>query len=85
VNICISSPASSSPESPGVLRTVPLCEVGYMYALGKKLCLLKDHTFTALHTDLTGKLYREFDPYDPDGTIPSQLSRWLNDRGLSGR
>jgi hypothetical protein len=58
-------------------------EVGYMYALGKKLCLLKDRTLTALHTDLVGKLYRPFDPYDPDGTIPSQLSRWLNDRGLS--
>jgi nucleoside 2-deoxyribosyltransferase len=60
-------------------------EVGYMYALGKKLCLLKDRTLTALHSDLTGKLYREFDPYDPDGTIPSQLSGWLNDRGLSQR
>jgi hypothetical protein len=60
-------------------------EVGYMYALGKKLCLLKDRKLTALHSDLTGKLYREFDPYDPDGTIPSQLSRWLKDRGLSQR
>jgi hypothetical protein len=60
-------------------------EVGYMYALGKKLCLLKDRTLPALHTDLTGMLYREFDPYDPDGTIPAQLSRWLNDRGLSRR
>jgi hypothetical protein len=60
-------------------------EVGYMYAMGKQLCLLKDRTLTALHTDLMGKLYREFDPYDPDGTIPPQLSRWLNDRGLSRR
>ncbi len=60
-------------------------ELGYMYAMRKPLCLLKDRTLTALHTDLMGKLYREFDPYDPDGTIPPQLSRWLNDRGLSRR
>jgi hypothetical protein len=60
-------------------------EVGYMYALGKKLCLLKDRTLTALRSDLTGKLYHEFDPYDPDGTIPPQLSRWLKGRGLSQR
>jgi nucleoside 2-deoxyribosyltransferase len=39
-------------------------EVGYMYALGKILCLLKDQTLTALHTDLVRKLYRPFDPYD---------------------
>lgn len=60
-------------------------EMGYMYAMGKPLCLLKDRTLTALHTDLMGKLYREFDPYDPGGTIPPRLSRWLNDRGLSKR
>jgi hypothetical protein len=60
-------------------------EVGYMYAMGKPLCLLKDQTMTALHTDLMGKLYRQFDPHDPDGTIPPRLSRWLNDRGLLKR
>ena len=71
-------------EAKGFNPNVSL-EVGYMYALGKKLCLLKDLTLTALHTDLTGKHYREFDPYDPEGTIPPQLSRWLKDRGLSQR
>ena len=53
--------------------------------MGKPLCLLKDQTMTALHTDLMGKLYRQFDPHDPDGTIPPRLSRWLNDRGLLKR
>jgi hypothetical protein len=37
-------------------------EVGYMIALGKKVCLLKDQTLPKLHTDLVSKLYKEFDP-----------------------
>jgi hypothetical protein len=57
-------------------------EVGYMLALRKHVCLLKDRTLTALHTDLVGKLYKEFDPLDPIATIPNELSRWLKDKGL---
>ncbi len=57
-------------------------EVGYMFALRKQVCLLKDRTLSTLHADLVGKLYREFDPQDPAGTIPEALSRWLKDKGL---
>lgn len=53
-----------------------------MLALRKPVCLLKDRTLTALHTDLVGKLYKEFDPLDPIATIPNELSRWLKDKGL---
>jgi len=60
-------------------------EFGYMYAMRKPLCLLKDQSLRALHTDLVGKLYRSFDSYDPAGTIPPQLSRWLTDRAMSKR
>lgn len=60
-------------------------ELGYMYAMRKPLCLLKDKDLTALHSDLVGKLYREFDSYDPAGTIPPRLSRWLTDWALSRR
>lgn len=60
-------------------------EFGYMYAMRKPLCLLKDQPLTALHTDLVGKLYRSFDSYNPADTIPPQLSRWLTDRALSKR
>jgi hypothetical protein len=60
-------------------------EYGYMYAMRKPLCLLKDRNLTTLHSDLVGKLYREFDSYDPAGTIPPNLSKWLNDRVLRGR
>ncbi len=54
-------------------------EVGYMLALGKRVCLLKDQTLKTLHTDLVSKLYKPFDPQDPIGSIPPALERWLKD------
>ncbi len=57
-------------------------EVGYMLALGKPVCLLKDRTLTALHTDLIGKLYKEFDTLNPLATLPDEVSRWITDREL---
>jgi len=32
-----------------------------------------------LQADLAGKLYKPFDPHDPEGTIPAQLTKWLED------
>ena len=43
-------------------------EIGYMNALGKPVCLLKDKTLKALHTDIVGKLYKEFDTQHPEET-----------------
>ncbi len=57
-------------------------EVGYMQALRKPVCLLKDKTLKTLHVDLMGKLYRTFDPQSPATTIPGELERWLRDKGL---
>jgi hypothetical protein len=57
-------------------------EVGYMFALKKNVCLLKDRTLKTLQADLVGKLYRVFDPLDPINTIPQELSRWLKDKKL---
>jgi hypothetical protein len=57
-------------------------EIGYMYGLLKPVCLLKDKTQKTLSTDLVGKLYKEFDPQDPQGTIPQVLSKWLRDKNL---
>lgn len=56
-------------------------EVGYIMALGKDVCLLKDRTLKTLHTDLVGNLYRTFDPQDPVASIPPELTRWLSDKG----
>jgi len=57
-------------------------EVGYMLALGKPVCLLKDATLSSLHTDLAGKLYRTFDPQEPSKTVASQSEEWLRDKKL---
>jgi hypothetical protein len=57
-------------------------EVGHMIAQRKPVCLLKDQTLETLQADLLGKIYRKFDPQDPEGTIQPELSRWLRDMGL---
>lgn len=57
-------------------------EVGYLLAMEKPVCLLKDRTLPTLQADLVSRLYKEFDPQDPDETIPPVLSRWLSDRSL---
>lgn len=56
-------------------------EVGYMLGMGKNVLLLKDRTLKSLSTDLTGKLYREFDTTDVPATTPSQIEKWLVDKG----
>jgi hypothetical protein len=58
-------------------------EVGYMLGLGKNVLLLKDATLKALQTDLTGRLYRPFDTTDVESSMPTQVERWLADRGLA--
>ncbi|MBN1638933.1 MAG: hypothetical protein JW866_08190 [Ignavibacteriales bacterium] len=57
-------------------------EVGYMLGLRKKVCLLKDNTLKNLPTDLMGKLYKPFDPQDIEKTLPTQLEKWMKDRGM---
>jgi len=57
-------------------------EVGYLMAMNKPVLLLKDKSVTALQSDLAGKLYKNFDPYEPDKTIPDQLTNWLADNGI---
>jgi len=57
-------------------------EVGYTMALGKDVCLLKDKSLATLPADLLGKLYKIFDPQNPEKTIRKGLSKWLRDKGL---
>jgi hypothetical protein len=57
-------------------------EVGYLMAMNKPVLLLKDKTVETLQADLAGKLYKQFDPHDPEGTIPDQLTKWLEDYGI---
>jgi len=53
-----------------------------MLALRKPVCILKDRTLKTLHSDIMGRLYRQFDPQDPAGSIPSELGAWMRDKGL---
>ena len=57
-------------------------EVGYMLGLRKSVCFLKDRTLNTLHTDLVGKLYRSFDPHDPENSIPGELFAWMDQKGF---
>jgi hypothetical protein len=57
-------------------------EVGYLFGKDKNVMLLKDKTLKALQTDLTGKLYKEFDPQDIEGTLPDKIKKWLSDKGI---
>jgi hypothetical protein len=57
-------------------------EVGYMLGLRKSVCFLKDKTLRTLHTDLVGKLYRAFDPLDPESSIPNELFTWMDQKGF---
>jgi hypothetical protein len=51
-------------------------EYGFMRGIGKRVLLLKELRLRALPTDITGKLYREFNMMDPDRTIAKQISLW---------
>lgn len=57
-------------------------EVGYLMAMNKPVLLLKAKTVKTLQADLAGKLYKPFDPHDPENTIPDQLTKWLEDNGV---
>lgn len=57
-------------------------EVGYMTGIGKPVCYLKDKTLPSLQTDLIGKLYRQFDSFDPQSTIEPSLTQWMRDRAF---
>lgn len=57
-------------------------EVGYMLALGKRICLLKDKSLARLPTDIIGSMYYEFDTDNIESTIQESIDRWLTQRGI---
>jgi hypothetical protein len=54
-------------------------EVGYMLALGKPVCLLKDSTLQTLQSDLIGRLYDNFNVQRPSSIGPV-LDKWIKDK-----
>lgn len=57
-------------------------EVGYLMAMNKPVLLLKDQTLPRLPSDIAGRLYHNFDPHEPEATIPPQIRQWLHDHGI---
>ena len=54
---------------------VPL-EYGFMRAMNRQVLLLKDIRMPKMPSDMTGKLYRNFDTYNITLTIHEQISQW---------
>jgi hypothetical protein len=52
-------------------------EVGYMYALGRRILLLKDKRMPAMPTDILGQIYKPFDSYKIAQTIKDQIKDWV--------
>lgn len=57
-------------------------EVGYLLALQKPVCLLKEKTLRVLHSDLVGHLYQTFDVQKPLPSVRRSLRKWMAERAL---
>jgi nucleoside 2-deoxyribosyltransferase len=57
-------------------------EIGYMMALEKPILYLKDKKLNSLHSDLFGKLYKEFDSYSLEDTLEECINKWIKDNDL---
>ena len=60
-------------------------EVGFMMALGKPVCILKDRYLKSLQADLLGKLYIDFDPYNPKVRLEKDISKWMVSNKINPR
>lgn len=57
-------------------------EIGYLFALNKQVCLLKEKSIQTLPSDLIGKLYQEFDIKKCDISINNVVRNWMADKGF---
>jgi len=57
-------------------------EIGFMLALRKKVCILKDKNLKTLQTDLLGKLYKTFDQNEVQNTVTSAITKWMQDKKI---
>jgi protein-tyrosine-phosphatase len=58
-------------------------ELGYMLGKNKNCLLLKEKRITKLQSDLVGHLYREFDSYNIEETVKTEVQYWLRDIGIA--
>ena len=54
-----------------------------MIGRGKRILLLKEKSLDSLPTDITGRLYKEFDSSRIRETIPKRVVEWLRDTGVA--
>jgi hypothetical protein len=59
-------------------------EIGFMQALQRKLLVLKDKRVPMLPSDLIGRLYKEFDSYHMEETIPPVIRAWAEELRVLG-
>lgn len=52
-------------------------EIGYMLALKKKVCLLKEKSLDKLHSDFAGIIYNEFDIDNVEDSLSKTLEKWM--------
>ncbi len=57
-------------------------EVGYMLAMNKEILFLKNKDLDNLNEDLLGTLYKNFNTYKIQETIPKNVNKWLDDKGF---
>ncbi len=59
-------------------------ETGYMMALGKPVCLLKERTLPNLPSDILHNKYIEYDHFQPQASeLEKLIPKWLRDNGLA--
>ena len=60
-------------------------EIGFMQALQRKILVLKDRRVPMLPADLIGRLYKEFDSYHMEETIPPVIHAWAEELRVLGQ
>jgi hypothetical protein len=58
-------------------------EIGYMLGLKKDVCLLKERTVKALPSDLSGRLYVQFDSQELEMSLRENVGRWLENKSFA--
>jgi len=57
-------------------------EIGYMLGLKKDVCLLKERTVKSLPSDLSGRLYVQFDSQNLEISLRENVGQWLKKKNL---
>jgi len=78
----ISDNQQADQTTPPVFNPNVSLEVGYMLAKGKSCLLLKDKRLSVLQSDLSGKLYKEFDFSEIQQTVRARVKEWMRDSGV---